>query len=253
MLHNAAKFTDPGGSVTVRLEREGDRVRLSVRDTGIGIEHEMLARVFETFSQADRSLVRSRGGLGLGLLIVKALVESHAGTVACTSAGLGRGAVFTIRLSLEPEPPALTARPRRGKSAPPTFKILLIEDNQDAADSLKLFLEHLGQQVRIASTGPEGLAAAVACHGAGQLPRAEQIYRQVLALDPRNADVLHLLGVIATQSGKHDEAAECILQAIRLNPNDAAYFGNLGLVYQELHRLDEAASVDDDDLGLGIA
>jgi signal transduction histidine kinase len=165
LLENATRFTDAGGSIhlTARAEMdEAPQAVIVVQDSGIGMEPAILQALFRPFSQADRSLARCRGGLGLGLSIVKALVESHGGTVSGISEGLGRGSVFTIRLPLEPEPPALTARPDETKPVSHSFKVLLIEDNQDAADSLKMFLEHLGQQVCIANTGPQGLAAAVA-------------------------------------------------------------------------------------------
>lgn len=103
ILNNAAKFTDGGGRVTVRLTAEGDRAVLSVRDTGIGMGPQILARLFETYSQADRSLGRSRGGLGLGLALVKGLVELHGGTVSAASDGPGRGSEITIRLPLQCE------------------------------------------------------------------------------------------------------------------------------------------------------
>jgi signal transduction histidine kinase len=98
LLNNAVKFTDPGGTVTVRLEEERDRARVSIRDTGIGIAPEVLPRVFESFTQGERSLDRSRGGLGLGLALVKGLVELHGGEVRGSSPGLGQGSEFTFRL-----------------------------------------------------------------------------------------------------------------------------------------------------------
>jgi signal transduction histidine kinase len=102
LLHNAGKFSDPAGRVTVTLSAPADRpvAEITVEDTGIGIEPEMLKRLWETFSQADSSLDRSRGGLGLGLALVKGLVDLHGGEVAAASEGLGRGARFTLRLPL---------------------------------------------------------------------------------------------------------------------------------------------------------
>ncbi len=165
LIDNATRFTDPGGSIHLTASaamEDTPQAVVVVQDSGIGMEPAILKALFRPFSQADRSLVRSRGGLGLGLSIVKALIESHGGTVEGISAGLGHGAVFTIRLPLEPEPAALTAKSTEARSSLQTFKVLLIEDNSDAAGSLKLFLECVGQQVRIARTGPEGVAAAVA-------------------------------------------------------------------------------------------
>jgi PAS domain S-box-containing protein len=100
LLNNAAKFTDPGGEVTVHLARDATWTSLTIRDTGIGIEPQMLPHLFESFSQAERSLARSRGGLGLGLALVKALIEQHGGEVRVESAGPGKGAEFIVRLPL---------------------------------------------------------------------------------------------------------------------------------------------------------
>lgn len=162
LLDNACRFTDPGGSVQLTARTEAQQGVIAVQDTGIGMEPELLTSLFRPFSQGDRSLERSRGGLGLGLSIVKTLVEAHGGTVEATSAGPGRGATFTLRLPQEPEPPALTSAPTEHGATQQRLKILIIEDNRDAADSLKLLLELLGQEVRVAYTGPEGVAMATA-------------------------------------------------------------------------------------------
>jgi CheY-like chemotaxis protein len=170
LLDNAAKFTDRGGRVEVRLAPEGAGAAadtavtqpgwavLSVRDTGIGIPAEMLPRLFAVFTQGDRSLDRARGGLGLGLAVVRGLVELHGGRIEAASAGPGKGAVFTIHLPTESEPAALTQPPcdppcRRGKP----LRILVVEDNRDAATSLSLLLEAAGHEVKVAHTGPEGV------------------------------------------------------------------------------------------------
>jgi CheY-like chemotaxis protein len=133
-----------------------------VRDTGIGIEPDMLVRLFEPFSQADRSLDRSRGGVGLGLAVLKGLVDLHSGTVTVASAGAGQGAEFTVRLPLEPEPAALAATPHVSRPAAQRLRVLVVEDNRDAADSLRLLLETSGYEVVVAYTGPAGVAAATA-------------------------------------------------------------------------------------------
>lgn len=103
LLQNANKFTERGGRVTVRLERRDREAVLTVEDTGIGMEPEILCRLFEPFSQADHSLARSRGGLGLGLSLVRGLVELHGGSIEAASEGPGRGSRFTLRLPLEPD------------------------------------------------------------------------------------------------------------------------------------------------------
>jgi PAS domain S-box-containing protein len=162
LLHNARKFTDPGGRVTVHLEEDsqGGTASMILCDTGIGMEPEMLERLFETFSQADRSLDRSRGGLGLGLALVKGLIEQHGGEVKAESDGPGCGSRFTLRLprSSEPEP---EARTEPEPSLRVSRRILVIEDHADAAESLKLLLEMSGHEVETASDGRSGLVTAL--------------------------------------------------------------------------------------------
>jgi len=162
MLHNAHKFTDPGGHVTIELSPElhANAVTLNVRDTGIGIEPELLDRVFESFMQADHSLDRSRGGLGLGLALVKGLVEMHGGSVRAHSLGLGKGAQFTVRLPLTTEPTWVDVAPPSATVTQRSRRVLVIEDNIDAADSMKTLLEVGGHEVTVAYTGPAGLEAA---------------------------------------------------------------------------------------------
>jgi PAS domain S-box-containing protein len=169
VLQNAARFTDPGGRVTVTLTAEpGEQAVLSIRDTGIGMEPEMLRRLFEPFRQADHSLERSRGGLGLGLTLVKELIDLHEGTITAASAGIGQGSELTIRLPLQP-PPRDAPVGQGAEQSPPgepssisvqTYRILVIEDMPDAAESLRLLLTALGHRVGVATTGSAGLEAA---------------------------------------------------------------------------------------------
>ncbi|XXX80382.1 PAS domain S-box protein [Sorangium sp. So ce134] len=162
VLHNANKFTDAGGRVTVTLSAVPESsAEIRVRDTGIGMEPGMLARAFEPFSQADCSLDRSRGGLGLGLALVKGLVELHGGAASAESAGIGRGTEVVLRLPLgrgsalccesAAPGPDLAARPLR---------ILIIEDNVDAAETLQALLAMEGHRVEVALSGPAGVEAA---------------------------------------------------------------------------------------------
>ncbi len=161
LLNNANKFTDAGGRVAVAVAAvPGNLAEVRVADTGIGMERDMLARVFETFSQADRSLDRSRGGLGLGLALVRGLVELHGGTVEATSPGPGRGSTFTVRLPLEGVPAPRPRPPVRARSDGGGRGILLIEDNRDAAESLRVLLELTGNRVELAFSGPAGVEAA---------------------------------------------------------------------------------------------
>jgi PAS domain S-box-containing protein len=162
LLDNAVKFSGGRGHVFLRVATDPQQSRaiLSVRDEGIGIEPAVLPRVFDVFAQADHSLDRSRGGLGLGLALVRGLAELHGGEVEASSAGPGRGAEFTVRLPLEGEPPALSESPtaptRKGKPQ----RVLVVEDSPDAAESLRMLLELLGHKVGVAYTGPQGVQAA---------------------------------------------------------------------------------------------
>jgi PAS domain S-box-containing protein len=163
LLHNANKFTGAGGVISLRLEadRAANTAVVSIRDTGVGIEPAMLTRVFEPFVQADASLDRSRGGLGLGLALVRGLVQLHAGTVDAHSDGLGRGSTFTLRLPLEQVAQATPAAAAHGAAEQRGgLRVLVIEDNRDAADSLKDLLTLLKYDVEVAYTGPAGLEVA---------------------------------------------------------------------------------------------
>jgi len=160
MLENAVKFTPAGGTVDIEVARDGQEAVLRVRDTGVGIEPEMLSRIFELFAQAHQPMDRSVGGLGIGLTLSRRLVEMHAGTMTAASEGPGRGAEFTVRLPVavaEPAEPSPTVRgPERSRD------VLIVEDNDDARDSLRLLLEALGHRVATAADGREGLALALA-------------------------------------------------------------------------------------------
>ncbi|MFT3917323.1 MAG: ATP-binding protein [Anaeromyxobacteraceae bacterium] len=160
LLQNAAKFTPPGGEVdvSVAVDAEAGHAVVRVADTGVGIEPQVLARLFEPFMQADETLDRSKGGLGLGLALVKGLVDLHGGRIEARSEGQGRGAAFTVRLPLQA---VLEAAPERRQEAPAARRrVLLIEDNPDAAQSLKELLELDGHEVAVAGDGPQGLERA---------------------------------------------------------------------------------------------
>jgi signal transduction histidine kinase len=163
LIDNAGKFTEAGGTVTVRLVPGEQEVSVAVIDTGIGIDADTLPRLFDVFAQADQTLDRSRGGLGLGLALVKGVIELHGGRVQAQSAGRGQGAEFTFWLRVEPEPAVLcTLTPPappsigQGKPAGP-LRVVVIEDNRDAADALCLLLRNLGYEVAAAYTGPDGV------------------------------------------------------------------------------------------------
>jgi two-component system CheB/CheR fusion protein len=162
VLWNAAKFSDPGGRATVELAREAGGMFAAVRvhDQGIGIPPEVLPHVFEPFVQADRSLDRSRGGLGLGLSLVKAMVEQHGGTVSARSEGPGRGAELLIRLPVEEEEPTRARPPAAARDRMPRHRVLVVEDNLDAAETLREMLLLWDQDVEIAHDGRRGLERA---------------------------------------------------------------------------------------------
>ncbi|WP_257449666.1 hybrid sensor histidine kinase/response regulator [Archangium lipolyticum] len=166
LLNNAAKYTDPGGRIVVTAAAEGEQAVFRVRDNGAGIAPEMLPRVFDMFVQEDRSIDRSQGGLGLGLAIVRSLVELHGGTVLVHSEGLGRGSEFVVRLPLAaPDVSACDAiwsgspeMSARGEDH--AVRLLVVDDNRDAAELLTELLEAKGYVMRVAHDGPAGLEAA---------------------------------------------------------------------------------------------
>jgi signal transduction histidine kinase len=159
VLHNASKFTDAGGSIRVTLRTDSGGAVLTVRDTGIGMDRGMLERVFETFSQADSSLDRSRGGLGLGLSLVRGLVELHGGETRAESEGLGKGTAITIRLPVA-GPGALPHQQAVAQEhSAPANRVLVIEDNADTAESMRILFSLTGHEVEVAHAGRAGLDA----------------------------------------------------------------------------------------------
>jgi PAS domain S-box-containing protein len=158
ILHNAVKYTDPGGEIEVCVQLEGEEVRIDVHDNGGGIAPELLPHVFDLFVQSERALDRTHGGLGIGLSVVKHLIERHGGTVSAASEGIGRGSTFSVRLPrLEPAPvaPAPGARTRG-----PRRRVLVVDDDADAADSIAMLLRLDGHVVEVAYTSLAGLEAA---------------------------------------------------------------------------------------------
>jgi len=164
LLDNAAKFTLTGGTITVQLRTEHDEAVLSVRDTGVGIAPEALARIFDLFTQEDATSDRQQGGLGIGLTLVRRLVELHGGRVEAGSPGRGHGSEFVVRLPLaRPTMPPVGTEERSEPPEPAaTASVLLVEDNVDAAESLVMYLELRGYRVKIAPDGPTALRLAQA-------------------------------------------------------------------------------------------
>jgi signal transduction histidine kinase len=163
LLNNAAKYTEPAGQIRLAARREDGEAVVSVQDSGLGIPADMLARVFDMFAQVDRTLKRAQGGLGIGLTLARNLVELHGGSIAVQSDGPGKGSEFTVRLpltlrksgALEVQP--LDDRPRPVDRHP--RRILVVDDNHDAADSIGMILRFVGVEVHVVYDGPAALAA----------------------------------------------------------------------------------------------
>jgi signal transduction histidine kinase/DNA-binding response OmpR family regulator len=162
LLNNAAKYTEEGGQIWLNVESENGEVIVRVRDTGVGIAPEMLSRIFEPFAQADRSIDRSQGGLGIGLTLARRLIELHGGRISVQSDGPGKGSEFVVRLPALPnlEEVRMSNGRHSGSLQPTRMRTLIIDDNVDGADSLALLLGTLGLDVRTAYDGPSGLIAA---------------------------------------------------------------------------------------------
>jgi two-component system CheB/CheR fusion protein len=159
LLANSAKYTPPGGHIRLDARRHGGWAEVSVRDDGIGIPADALPTIFDMFSQVDRSLERSAGGLGIGLALVKGLVELHGGTVAGESPGPGLGSTFTVRLPVSAAPPERHDN-GSGPRHPAGRRILVVDDNRDSAASMAEMLRLLGNEVAEAHDGVEAVEAA---------------------------------------------------------------------------------------------
>jgi len=162
LLGNATKYTPEGGTIALQLRADGAHWLLSVSDDGIGMDAGLVERVFDLFTQAERTPDRSQGGLGLGLALVKSLVELHGGSVQAQSPGLGKGSTFTVRLprfSQEAAPPPIALAPARLDAATP-LRMLLVDDNVDAVHTLQLFLRAAGHQVEVAYSAGDAFELA---------------------------------------------------------------------------------------------
>ena len=162
LLSNAAKYTPEGGDIWLSIKEEGEEVVIRVRDSGVGIAPDLLPQIFDLFTQAQRTLDRSQGGLGIGLTVVRKVIEMHGGTTEAHSSGLGQGSEFIVRL------PALRwpARPAKvyaTKGAQPvqTWRVLVVDDNVDSADSIAAILETSGHEVEVAYSAQKALEMAV--------------------------------------------------------------------------------------------
>jgi PAS domain S-box-containing protein len=163
LLHNASKYSEVGGAILLRVETDGDCAVIRVRDEGMGIAPDLLPHIFDLFTQADQSLDRSEGGLGIGLALVQRLAQLHGGTVEAHSDGAGRGSEFLLRLPLSTSPPG-PAEPVDHLAedcvpeAPQALRVLVVDDHVDAARSSQMLLEAWGHDARVAADGPAALA-----------------------------------------------------------------------------------------------
>ncbi len=163
LLNNAAKFTPPGGRISIHVRRHGDHAVIVVRDTGIGLSAESLHSVFDMFSQVKGRRDAAHGGLGIGLSLVRSLVELHGGVVGVQSPGDGLGSVFEVRVPLSKKAsvdPATQTNELGGGDSQRRYRILVVDDNVDAADSLAILLQSLGHDISVAYDGLEAMALA---------------------------------------------------------------------------------------------
>jgi CheY-like chemotaxis protein len=162
LLNNAAKYTEKGGHIWISLSRDGEEGVLSVRDDGIGISAEMLPRVFDLFAQASRSLARSQGGLGIGLTLARRLVALHGGSLSARSGGLGKGSEFVVQLPIVLQPRTAAPLPSTVPSAAQSkgLRVLVVDDNSDAADSLAMLLKASGHEGVVVYDGQAALDCA---------------------------------------------------------------------------------------------
>jgi signal transduction histidine kinase len=169
LLNNAAKYTEDGGYISLSVERSGAEVILRIRDSGMGISPETLPKIFELFVQGERTLDRAQGGLGIGLTVVRRLVELHGGSVQAFSEGLGRGSEFVVHLptaihlpspAVCPQPQRTDGNGQRAADRGQRRRILIVDDNRDSAESLAILLQMLGHEVKLAYDGEAALRVA---------------------------------------------------------------------------------------------
>ncbi len=237
LISNAVKFTPAGGRVEVRLDRDGGEVVIAVKDTGIGIDPAFLPHLFERFRQADSSTTRAHGGLGLGLAIVRHLVEAHGGTVRAESAGRGRGSTFTVRLPaaaarrgitfVAPRAAADQAWPLAGLAR---VRVLVVDDDPDSREVVREVLEQAGAMVVVAGSAHEALQAIaerppdVLLSDLG-MPEQDgyQLMRRVRALDPASGGMVPAAALTAyTQAEDRRAAQEAGFQGYLSKPIDPA-------------------------------
>jgi CheY-like chemotaxis protein len=161
LLNNAAKYTPEGGKITLNVTQEGSDAVIEIRDTGIGIAPDILPQIFDLFIQAERSQAHSQSGLGIGLTLVRQLVEIHGGTVTAASPGIGQGSSFTVRLPTLPiDSSATESILTKPEMSMRKFRILVVDDYVDAAESLTMLLQAEGHEVETANCGMKAIEQA---------------------------------------------------------------------------------------------
>jgi CheY-like chemotaxis protein len=162
LLINAAKYTNPGGTISLRVERQDGEAVIKIKDSGIGIPPELLPKIFDIFMQGDRTMTRTHGGLGIGLTLVKRLVEMHGGSVGAWSEGKDKGSEFTIRVPAVVDPRNRERHATHADNSMPRGhrRILIVDDNELSANSLSILLGMAGNETRTAYDGAEAVAAA---------------------------------------------------------------------------------------------
>jgi PAS domain S-box-containing protein len=216
LLNNAAKYTTEGGKITLSVMREDTSAVIEVRDTGIGISPDILPQIFDLFTQADHSLAHAQGGLGIGLTLVRELIEIHGGTVTASSVGIGQGSTFTVRLPALAMPSSVIESVQAKSALPmPKFRILVVDDYADAAESLTLLLQAEGHTVETADCGLKALERAQAFRpqvvlldiGLPDLDGYE-VARRLRALpETRDAVLIALTGYGQTEDRERSRAA----------------------------------------------
>ncbi len=214
LLSNAGKYTERGGRIRLTAVREGGEAVLRVGDNGIGIEADMLGRIFDPFTQVGSSLHRAQGGLGIGLTLVRRLVEMHGGKVSVHSDGPGKGSEFKVCLPIAPVPAAPSAPTAAPAATSKTYHILIVEDNTDARETLATLLRMLGHRTETAATGPEGVRLAldvrpqVVLIDLG-LPGLDgfQVARQIRAVQGDSVRLIALTGHVLEEDRRRTEEA----------------------------------------------
>jgi CheY-like chemotaxis protein len=159
LLNNAAKYMDANGRIWLSARQDNEIIEICVKDAGLGIAAEMLPKVFEMFTQVDSTLERSEGGLGIGLTLVRRLVELHGGSVMAFSEGLGKGSAFSIRMpiALKTKSPEPSANGKAGRSSVTKCRVVVVDDNRDSAETMSMLLQVMGHEVHKAFDGLEAI------------------------------------------------------------------------------------------------